>query len=297
MKKIVMLLLLCIVTAVILSGCYFSVDFGIGNYLTGESYPDAENYETGAFTYDADEIQFLEIYWRSGKIEIIESDKDELIVSESSGEMDEDKSMMHYLLENGVLRIRFCASGAKINVVPSDKHLTIEVPKGIALSIHTTSAPVQAETLAQNSILISTYSGNMDLGSIDATDVNLSSNSGKISANHISAETLKCKASSGSVHIESLAADMVGAETGSGNVSLELISADNVEIHTSSGKTELQLPEYGAEVSYTAQNGKFHCNAAYERKGDLYVFGNGESKISVDSSGGNLNIEKAHYED
>ena len=50
-------------------------------------------------------------YWRSGEIGIAESDSDELIVRESGGELPKDTAM-HYLLEDGTLRIRFCESGA-----------------------------------------------------------------------------------------------------------------------------------------------------------------------------------------
>lgn len=290
MKKIVMLVLLCTMAVLLLSGCYFNVDFGIGNYMTGESYPNAENYKTGAFTYDADEIKSVEVYWRSGKVEIVESDENKLTVSESGEEMDEDKSM-HYLLEDGILRIRFCASGAKINVVPSDKHLTIEVPKGIDLSIHTTSAPLQAETLTQNTILLAAHSGNMELGSIDVTDIDLSSSSGRISTEDISAQTLKCNTSSGSVHMEKLSAETVGIETNSGNVNLGLLSTDNVEIQTFSGKVNLKVPECGAEVAYTTSSGNLHTNIAYKRKGDLYVFGDGASNITVETSSGNFQIQ------
>lgn len=291
MKKSVMLLLLCAMTVMLLSGCYFNVDLGFGNYMTGESYPNAENYETGAFTYDADEVQSVEVYWRSGKVEIVESDEDELTVNESGGEMDEEKSM-HYLVEDGVLKIRFCASGAKIHVDPPEKHLTLEIPKGIDVSVHTTSAPIHAESLTQNSILFSAHSGNTELGSVDAADTNLSSSSGRICVAVTSAQALKCKTSSGSVCIEKLAADACSIETSSGNVNLGLLSADNVEIHTSSGKVNLTVPEYGAEVAYTTSSGNLHTNISYERKGDLYVFGDGEAEISVDSSSGNLNIEE-----
>lgn len=291
MKKIAVLLLVCTLMAVTLSGCYFNEDFGIGNYMTGESYPDAGNYQTGTFSYDTAQVQTVEVYWRSGKIEIVESDEAELKVSESGGELSEDASM-HYWVDDGVLRIRFCASEAKIHVKPSDKHLTIEVPKGIVLSIHTTSAPVWVGTLTQNSILISTHSGNIEIDSMDATDIDLSSSSGRISVEDISAESLRCHTSSGSVHMKNFAADTSYVETGSGNIELGLIAAESMEIYTSSGKTDLQLPECGAEIAYTTSSGNLHCVVEYQCKGDLYVFGNGESKISVDTSSGNLNIKE-----
>ena len=187
--------------AVLLSGCQFHASFGIGSFITGESYPNAANYQTGAFTYHTDEVTSLEIYWRSGEVEVIESDSAELSARESGGELPED-SAMHYLLEDGTLRIRFCESGAAIQVHPNDKRLTIEVPKGIDLSIHTTSAPIKADTLEKNSILISAHSGRTALGTVNAGSVDLSSSSGSIRADSIVTQTLKCNTSSGSVQID-----------------------------------------------------------------------------------------------
>lgn len=84
--------------------------------LTGETYPNAEKYQTGAFTYNVADIKAVEVYWRSGEVEITESGDSELQVKESGGELSEDIAM-HYLLDDGVLRIRFCKSGAKIQVI------------------------------------------------------------------------------------------------------------------------------------------------------------------------------------
>ena len=276
--------------AILLSGCQFHASFGIGNFITGESYPNAANYQTGAFTYQADEVISIEIYWRSGEVEVIESDSAELIARESGGELSED-SAMHYLLEDGTLRIRFCESGAAIQVHPNDKRLTIEVPKGIDLSIHTTSAPIKADTLEQNSILISAHSGRTELGMVNAGSVDLSSSSGSIRASSIVTQTLKCNTSSGSVQIDDLDADAADLDTSSGAVELSLSAISQLDVHTSSGKTVLRLPEGGAEVAYKASSGKLHTAEVFERKGDLYVFGSGESRVSVNSSSGNLEIQ------
>lgn len=288
MKKIAAVLLCCILLA-LLSGCRGRTSPGSGDYLVGESYPDAEKYQTGAFTYDGDSVHLVEVYWRSGGVEIIQRDEGELTVSESGGAMDADISM-HYLLEDGVLKIRFCASGAKVRIQPSEKRLTLAVPKGIDLSIHTTAAPIQAETLTQKNILLSAHSGDMTLGNLDAADINLSSSAGAISAESLSAQMLTCRTSSGNVRVENLTADTAKVETTSGKLSLGLLSAGNVEILTSSGDVALRLPAGGAALAYSTACGALRSDAAYQRRGDLYVFGDEESGISVATTSGNLSI-------
>jgi DUF4097 and DUF4098 domain-containing protein YvlB len=183
-----------------LSGCQVHISVGTNDNLTGEDYPNAEKYQTGAFSYNAGDIKTVEVYWRSGEVEITESDNAKLHVRESGGELPEDTAM-HYFPDDGVLRIRFCKSGAKIVVDATDKHLSLEVPKGIDISIHATSALVKASDLNQNNVLIAALSGSTELGTATAETVDLSSSSGSIHADSISAQSLKCSAASGAIDI------------------------------------------------------------------------------------------------
>ena len=239
MKKAI-ILFVCAIAALMVSGCYMeNVSFGMGDHLVGEEYPDAEKYQVGAFTYAADDVNYVDVYWRSGEVKIVESDRPQLSVRESGGELAEDIAM-HSLLEDGILGIRFCQSGAEVYVNPSDKYLTLEVPKGIDLSIHTTAAVTRADTLEQNSILISAHSGDTQLGTVTAKEVNLSSSAGGIHADSIFVQKLRCSASSGSVSLDSITADTAEIITSSGNVELTLFEAPNVTVRTSSGNLEIQ---------------------------------------------------------
>ncbi len=107
-KKIA--LFLCAALAVLLGGCRVHVPLGLGGYITGEEYPDAEKYRTGAFSYSADEISAVEVYWRCGEVEIVESDGAELAVRESGSELPEG-SAMHFLLDGGAELLYASKSG------------------------------------------------------------------------------------------------------------------------------------------------------------------------------------------
>lgn len=306
MKKVLCyaVLLACVLT-VTLFGCHAT---GYSN-LVGERYADSENYRTGAFTYRADSIRAVEVYWRSGAIKLIESDDAELSVRESGEELSED-AVMRYFLADGVLKIRFCASGASIRVKSTDKNLRLELPKGIDLSVSSTSAPIKADTLEQNDVRISSTSGSMQCGTIVAELVELSSTSGTIRADNVSARTLTCSAtsgavrfgavsvqtldcstSSGSVIADGVTADSIGVNTSSGRVELSLLGVSEARIHTSSGKVDCVLPTGGAEVYYTSSSGRLKTDRDYESKGGGYIFGDGESKITVETSSGSLHIQ------
>lgn len=293
----------------LLSGCHIARPAGTTDNLIGEGYPDAESYQTSAFTCSADEIKAVEVYWRSGEVEITETDEPELHAEESGGELFGDTAM-HCLLADGVLKIRFCGSGAKIRVNAADKHLRLEVPAGIDLSVHTTSALVKADALSPNRFLVAAFSGSTELGTVTAASVELSSSSGSIHADNISAQSLTCSAfsgsvavgavtaaafdcttSSGSVTADSMVSESAQITTSSGSAELALNEAPSAEIHTSSGTVRLSLPEEGAEVLYASSSGKLLTSRTYEEKGDLCVFGSGESSITVETSSGNLEIK------
>lgn len=307
--KCALVLLVCGVTLLILSACQLEQSAWTGDNLVGESYSDAEKYQTGNFTYRADEISAIEVHWRSGEVEIIESDSEELHVSESGSDLPENV-VMHSLLEDGVLQIRFSASGAAIQFNSEDKHLHLEVPEGIELFVNTTAAPVKAEKLHQKELMIATYSGGAALGTVTAENADISSSSGNISVDslsglalkcstssgsvafgQVSVETLACSTSSGRVTADSMAAEEFSVKTSSGGVRLTLAQTATGEIHTSSAGVEVTLPEGGAEVNYTTSSGKLKCNGDYERRGELYVFGRGESQLTIQTSSGHLELK------
>lgn len=308
MKKVITGILLCSLTAAMLFGCRVNISVGTNDTLTCETYPNAEKYKIGAFTYNAADIKAVEVYWRSGEVEIVESDDSELHVKESGSELS-DNAAMHYLLDGDVLRVRFCASGAKICVDSSDKHLRLEVPKNISLSVHATSAAVKADLPEQKSVLLSLHSGETRLGTVVAENVDLSSSSGAISAHAISAESLKCSASSGSITLESVSAGRLACTASSGDIDINNIRAETAEVSASSGEVKLTFEEAcdaavrttsgnvaiaparsGAKLSYISNSGKLLTSRSYERSGNLYVFGEGAGGITVETSSGSLEI-------
>lgn len=74
-KRILAILPMIFLVAVLLSGCRLNIYIGMDDYLSG------------AFTYEADKMERIEIYRRSGEVEIIESDSAELSVRESGAEL------------------------------------------------------------------------------------------------------------------------------------------------------------------------------------------------------------------
>lgn len=289
-KKLLKHLLSAVLLGMLLSGCSIPKgSVGVGDSITGEVYPNADQYKAGAFVYQADTISEIEVCWRSGKIEIIESDHPSLNVCESGGELD-TLSTMYSMQDGGVLKIQFCASGAKIKVYPEEKHLRLEVPPGIKLSVHATAANVKTTELNQNHVQIAVFSGNMELGAVNASSVDLSSSAGTITADTVTAPEIRVNTSSGSVQLKRVLSDTVDAGSTAGCFDLEILSANSVAIHTKSGFTTLTLPTDGVQLLFDTQCGNFISEATLDQKGDSYISGNGKCKIFVESTSGNLMV-------
>lgn len=323
MKKILILML--VISMSLLGGCAW-LD-GVFGVIQGDRYADAESYQIGSFYYAAQAVTKVNVNWRCGRVEIVESDAGELRVSESGHSLS-DAAAMHYRLQDGVLDIQFCASGASVTVLSANKQLMLEVPKGIEISVQTTSAPIASAALEAKSIFASSFSGDMSFGSVQTGDVECSSSSGKIHADEMIADTVSCetasgtiafaaleadqatlKSSSGKLCCESVAVNMLEAKTSSGSVSMYDMSAGSASIETSSATVELAissksalsvrtssgsialtLPNSGAELRYSAASGRMKTDAAYQVSGDTYIFGDGESSVDVRSSSGNLKV-------
>lgn len=81
----IVILPICLAAAALFCGCSVNISFGTDN-LVGDEYPNAASYKNGAFAYNAADISAVEVYWRSGEVNITESLGAELNVRESGGE-------------------------------------------------------------------------------------------------------------------------------------------------------------------------------------------------------------------
>lgn len=290
------------------SGCAAG-EYHILNDVRGDAYPNADLYIPGGFTYSAADVDAVEICWRTGSVALVQSGDAELSVSESGKNLASDAQMRHYL-DGRTLRIQFCQSGASVHVKGADKALTVELPKGIDLSVYNTAADIRAESLEQRSVFAASFSGNLTLGAVAGGSVEISSSSGKISIDRAEADALKLDSASGSVEVRyaalsgelscvsvsgalnfgGVSAGSANIATTSGGVEIGALDCPNTNISTTSGRLRLALPENGARLAFSTVSGGLKTALPYETVGDLRVFGDGGSDISVSSVSGNVEI-------
>ena len=306
MKKIILLGILSAM-CICFAGCGMILQ--IDDSITEAAYADSDQYIAGDFTYNAADVETIEVSWRIGRVTLRESDAATLSVSESGKELEPDAQVQHWL-ENGTLHIQFCQPG-RIHVDDEDKHLTLELPKNIVLAVQSTSADICADTLEQKSVTFSTVSGNTQVGTLAANEVDLSSSSGRQSLGSVTADKanlssvsgelsveqaavsgeISCSTTSGTVRFEGLKADAADVGTVSGAVELGVLRCPSALVDTTSGRVSLTLPaNTGASVEYCSTSGELRTSLPWTAVGDLMVFGGGEYSVIVETTSGDLEI-------
>lgn len=323
MKKILTFILCFIFIA-----CVFS--FAGCGFTWNENYENSENYKIGNFTYSANEIEKVKVFWSSGSLQITTKEGETLSVAENSDNLSDSKKM-HYLIENKTLTIHFCKSGYKGSIDNSQKVLKLEIPKNIDLKIDMQSGDMNIDTIETKNAEISSKSGSITANTISASELSIDNNSGSIKANNINIiGSCSCENLSGSIEIDSIVAENVSlenssgkitvnninagndleAETQSGNISIANIKTKKLEIETKSGSSTLSIIDcangkveslsgnidlnllsgFGAKIKASLSSGNFSTSLQYVQDNDYKIFNNGTCLMNLSTQSGNIKI-------
>lgn len=285
MKKFYICLLACILAAG-MTGCVVTV-----NSPSMNRYEEAEKYASGNFSYAAQGITRVEADWVAGNITVVQSEDGTLKVEET-GELTE-KQRLHWLLEDGVLKIQYCASGYTGTFPAKGKALTLEVPVGIDLSIDSVSGQISLGDGSFGALNLDTTSGKIDFDTVRAEVCKLDTVSGDIMGDTLLCEKrLKADTTSGRVDMDWLEASEAEVETVSGSIDIKLCRGQEAEIQSTSGSITLILGETlgGAAISFESASGSFHGDG-YKVESGRYVFGDGTCRIEAETVSGSLTVK------
>ena len=105
-------------------------------------------------------------------------------------------------------------------------------------------------------------------------------------------KSIEVKSASGDVDLENVMAERMEVTTASGDIDIDIAGSTKAEIRSAAGSVDLGLPPEGASVKYTNASGReFETWLEYREDNGRYIFGNGESQVSVELAGGTLKIE------
>ena len=261
MKKRFGLILLGII-GLTLSGCGVS----------GGIYPDGDKYLAGNQTYN-ENLTSLDVDWISGNLTLIEDENIEGVKIEEDTDLTKESQWVHSYLNDGVLKIKFFASGYRLNTpLTFKKDLTITYKPTLKnIKIELTSGKCTASKLSAEKCIIDITSGTALVDTIEADNIVIDQTSGRIEINHISAQEL--------------VSDMT-----SGTLKVGFSEIEKATFDMTSGSLNMTLPEDGGKVKVSKTSGSITTNRECTVKSGLYTFGNGDADIKVSMTSGSVVI-------
>lgn len=272
MKKILATVIAVLGLTEILSSCK-------NEGLTGYYFEEDSAYSVGGGEELAENVSKIDIGWISGKV-AVKTDKtvDKIVFSEEYNGDDEYK--MRYIIENGVLKIRYAKNGADIKKeIAEKKNLTVLVPDGKLLT--------ELET--------ETVSASCFIDGINATKMDLSSVSGRMESRNctVGKGGYECETVSGAIVFDGEINGTAKLSSVSGNAEISLENAlENMNCETVSGNVEISLPSdtKGFKVDFETTSGEFACNKEFSKNKNIFTYGDESTYIDVESVSGGISI-------
>ncbi len=280
------------------------------------------NYET--IWEDADTIDSLSFDWVSGhmNVRIVDEGDTVKIVEYANRELKDDEKMK-ISQSGGTLEIKFdekiFSFFEGINFM---KALLVEIPKNVAenfvdVDLGTVSADLKIDSISCRNFKFSTTSGDAKLPAITAEDsIELSSVSGNISIEDSSAQKLKMPTTSGNMMAENTKVEQLQVSSVSGRLDfsgvckkingsstsgeIRILTEEMIEeadMSSVSGDLELVLPENdGFKAKYSSVSGDFRCDFAVtydssEHSGEV-VYKDGGADIDLSTTSAGMSIEQ-----
>ena len=250
MKKILALILVpCLLlgSLFLFSGCAKRVKYDNG---------DAYSTTSSGLIETEEEIHSVEIYWEGKIVSVIGSLlTDTVKVTEDETE-DEDKAL-HYLVEEGVLKIYPCASGERLGDL--SKSLILQLPLTLANSLRSLKIEVKGDT--------------------------------KVQLSTMKPASLEVVAEDGSVSFEDGTLDRVRVETVKGNLTVQAPKVTDLAFLSEVGNANISSRLYGFTAVMHNENGTFTSDYDMTQNGKIYTYGTQETVFIFDTEG------KIHLQD
>ncbi len=323
MNRITIILLLVILS--INLGC--QCDSFENSYISYDKYDDADKFNVGSIKYN-DNIDTLNMNWKTGNVKIIKS-ADNSISIEESNEL-EEKQKVRTIVKNGELIIHFWDSGFTSKVRSEKKNIKVYVPEGINIyisstsaevynnirkaknvDINTTSGSIELDNLECDNLSLSSTSGEIETAKIEASFIKFSSTSGEIEAKSLKADNIICSSTSGEIEIDELYTQICELKSTSGSISVGNNTAEKLNIQSTSGGVKVFLDEskeYNLKTTsggiklgiLSSSSGKILFKTSSRSfktsgmkvlfDGTYYQIGNQERDITVDTKSGSLKL-------
>lgn len=291
-----------------------------GSGFTRYRYEDESRYSIGGASLSAADITAVQVDWIDGGVTVLTGDTQQVTFSETAPGNLKEEYRLRYYLDNGVLRIKYCASGARLNFGRSpNKELTVVVPASLALAelhvntvsgqisatngmradqlrLNTTSGSVRLEQVTGQNAVVNSVSGAVRLAEVTVPEISVESVSGEVRIEQVTADRLTVESVSGGTWVTKGQVGELRCETVSGNVSAEPgQTVQRIAIESVSGSVKLSLPPAisGFTVRHESISGELACDfpVSFPQKNQA-VYNDGSVRVELSTVSGDMRIER-----
>lgn len=262
MKKQLLMFPLLGLMASLLSGC------GTIMFV----YPDAEKYTAGNITYEDAVVNTINIDWISHNITLLEDENATGITIYEETSLTDENAFVHTYLHDGILEVKYFASGYICHVWNYTKDLTITYKPGLEkLNVNLTSGEFKANSIHADTFKLNLTSGRVNIDDIQSSNIDINMTSGNVAITNANTNTFASDLTSGTLR--------VGFET---------LEAGTIRL--TSGTVEMALPESGGSVKVAKTSGSVTVNRECVIDDNTYKIGDGSANINVSMTSGDLTI-------
>lgn len=286
---------------------------------TSYRYANESRYSVGEASMDIKDVIAIQVDWIDGGVTVVTGGTDQVSFSETAARQLKEEYRLRYYLEDGVLHIKYCASGARFDFGRGpNKQLTIVVPESTVLTelkvstvsgeidatgaqaatlrLNTTSGTVRLEQFSGQNAEVHSVSGTVRLAGVNAPDLTVESVSGETRLEQVTSDRLGVECISGSIRVTGSQVGELRCETVSGSVILEPgTTVQRIDVESVSGSVRVSLPETisGFVARYSTVSGGFDCDFPVEiPQKNKAVYNGGGIDIEVSTVSGGIRIEK-----
>ena len=261
-------------------------------HITMGLYLNADKYLVGNQVYEGT-VSKIDVDWISGQVTLNPSYEVNGVEIAEENNLDE-KSKVHSYFVDGVIYLKFMASGHRAVIDEKDKHVLLTYnPSAIEdINIHLTSGKLVGTTIAAiNDIDIGLTSGRVEIDSLNAKKVKIDVTSGYTLVNEIKSEELTATMTSGTIITKNVDTKTYSGHSTSGTLETSFTNLETGDIHFTSGTLKLTMPQSGGKVIVDKTSGSVTTNRECTIEGSTYKFGEGTAVINVGMTSGRIVID------
>lgn len=236
-------------------------------------YADADKYVAGNTEYANVEVTKIDVDWVSGSVTLVEDETATGITISEVTNLTDQNDLVHSYFHDGILSVKYFASGHWCRSLQIKKELTITYKPGL------------------DSLRVELTSGSLTADNIHAKDFNLDITSGSANVGNIVADNIDVDMTSGSATFTKVNAKSFNADLTSGKITVGYEAIERASFDLTSGKINMTLPTDGGTVKVSKTSGSVVANRAGTFSGNTYKFGEGAADIKVSMTSGTLTID------